>query len=51
MKLVRSGTSLSVGDGLVIAADLAVKHGLTWEAVEDLLKFSKVVLGKKKTCS
>lgn len=47
VKPVGNGTSLSVGDVLVLAMDLAIKHGLTWEAIEDLLKFSNVLLGKR----
>ncbi|KAH7963716.1 hypothetical protein HPB52_022454 [Rhipicephalus sanguineus] len=42
---IGSGNKLSVGDALVLAIDFAIKHGLTWTAIEDLLKYSNQLLG------
>lgn len=37
--------SLSVGDALVLVMDFAIKHGLSWTAVEDLLRLCNNILG------
>ncbi|KAH6920825.1 hypothetical protein HPB50_028184 [Hyalomma asiaticum] len=42
---IGNGNSLSVGDALVLAMDFAIKHGLAWTAIEDLLKYSNKLLG------
>ncbi|CAN7939479.1 unnamed protein product, partial [Ixodes hexagonus] len=36
---------MSVGDALVLAMDIAIKHGLAWTAIEDILKFGNLMLG------
>lgn len=42
---IGNGSKLSVGDALVLAMDFAIKHGLAWTAIEDLLKYSNNLLG------
>ncbi|EEC04555.1 hypothetical protein IscW_ISCW003364 [Ixodes scapularis] len=37
---------MSVGDALVLAMDIAIKHGLAWTAIEDILKFGNLMLGR-----
>lgn len=41
--LVNTST-LSVGDTLVLIIDFAIKHGLAWTAIEDLLKLCNKIL-------
>ncbi|XP_037269065.2 uncharacterized protein LOC142818140 isoform X1 [Rhipicephalus microplus] len=40
-----NANTLSVGDALVLVMDFAIKHGLSWTAIEDLLKLCNNILG------
>ncbi|XP_064468151.1 uncharacterized protein LOC135378916 [Ornithodoros turicata] len=42
---LQSGSSMSVGDALVLIMDFSTKHGLSWTATEDLLKLVNNLLG------